>query len=56
MDVRKRVHDKRASGDDLAVDIRLWAHVAPHRRVRLCDAERFADEHVHHWRLVFPRG
>ena len=56
MDVRKRVHDKRARGDDLAVDIRLWAHVAPHRRVRLCDAERFADEHIHHRRLVFPRG
>lgn len=55
MDVRKRVHDQRARGNDFAVDVRLWAYVAPHRRVRLRYAERFTDEHVHHRRLAFPR-
>jgi hypothetical protein len=56
MDIGKGVHDEGARGDDLAVDVRLRAHVAPHRRVGLCYAERFTDEHVHDWRLAFPRG
>lgn len=54
VNITKRVDNIGPTGDYFVVDVKLWAEIPPHSRMRLRNARRLTNEGVKHRCFVLP--